>query len=679
MINALNSEFEDPWSGIELTGVDSALREACTSNSIDINLPRISIVIPTYQAGKLLERTIRSILLQNYPNIDLILMDGGSSDESIEVINYYKDFFSHWRSEKDQGQSDAINMGMTKATGAICGWLNADDIYYQHGLWHIAEGYIESRQSDIILGIGSLVDINFNLINEQHYEKIGPEAFKDYRKNYIIQPGCFFSKKAWDLCGPVKLELNYAMDFDLFMRMSQHFNIFLVKKRVAFSVFHVDCKTVKDRVKSIVETALLEIEFGAPEIAKRELMVIADEHKFLENKFNENKDKKNILFLITELNVGGAQTFIIRLMRELARFHNIFLCILDPTNVSEKMLSLLPPGVKNISHLSIQNPINFSLILDLLKIDLIHSNLYHADKFLSDCVDQMGIKTPWVLCDHGDYKLVEKVEIAKRQDIVKILSNTSRIVTTAKKEVDTFLKYEKSLSKKIIPITLCVDEPVLLSPELVRKGVRSDLNIPEDDFVLACGARGIPEKGWMESIESVLLAAKKSKKNGGKNIHLLCLGESDYLKELEEGIKQNEFCKNIHFLGYQKNTTPYFVASDLGIMLTTYPAETLNLFAIEMLSLGKPVIASNWGSLDETLGVGDYTTNLASNQLGGLLIELVADTKKPSIEGAANAILDYINDDALYAMHSQFAFKAFQKFSVISVVEKYNNLFKEIA
>ena len=91
--------------------------------------PRITIVTPSFNQGQFLEETIRSVLLQGYPNLEYIIIDGGSNDNSIEIINRYKNWISYWISEKDRGQAHAINKGIDRSTGEVLAWLNSDDVY----------------------------------------------------------------------------------------------------------------------------------------------------------------------------------------------------------------------------------------------------------------------------------------------------------------------------------------------------------------------------------------------------------------------------------------------------------------------------------------------------------------------------------------------------------------------
>ncbi len=107
--------------------------------------PRISIVTPSYNQGQFIEETIRSVVLQGYPNLEYIIIDGGSTDNSVEIIKKYETWLSYWISEKDQGQSDAINKGFNRASGKICAYINSDDIYLPNTLGKVALSFFKNR------------------------------------------------------------------------------------------------------------------------------------------------------------------------------------------------------------------------------------------------------------------------------------------------------------------------------------------------------------------------------------------------------------------------------------------------------------------------------------------------------------------------------------------------------
>ena len=115
-------------------------------------LPKITIVTPSYNQGQFLEETIRSVILQGYKNLEYIVIDGGSTDNSLEIIHKYQDYLTYWVSEPDEGQAEAINKGFNLATGDIFAFLNSDDVYLPETLAKVGKFFAESSQIDFLCG-----------------------------------------------------------------------------------------------------------------------------------------------------------------------------------------------------------------------------------------------------------------------------------------------------------------------------------------------------------------------------------------------------------------------------------------------------------------------------------------------------------------------------------------------
>ena len=183
------------------------------------SLPLVSIVTPSFNQAKFLEETIRSVLDQDYPRIEYILIDGGSTDGSVEIIRKYAHRLAYWVSEKDRGQTDALNKGFAAATGNIFAWLNSDDTY-QPGAIRSAVDFLTSHpRVGLVYG-----DLNF--INERG-EIVGkfPAAQTNLvrlRRGYvhIPQPAAFFRADLWKKVGPLDPSFYFAMDYDLWVRLA---------------------------------------------------------------------------------------------------------------------------------------------------------------------------------------------------------------------------------------------------------------------------------------------------------------------------------------------------------------------------------------------------------------------------------------------------------------------------
>ncbi|XOV91161.1 MAG: glycosyltransferase family 2 protein [Bacteroidota bacterium] len=183
-----------------------------------MTLPKISIVTPSFNQASYLEQTILSVLDQNYANLEYIIIDGGSTDGSVDIIRKYEDQLVFWASEKDNGQTHAINKGFQKATGDIITWLNSDD-YYEPGIFEkVAKSFNETK-ADFLVGAVNLVDEKGDLIEQKNgYWPEKSERMYD-RTIYLAQPASFFKRDLLDRVGYLDESLNYTMDFDFWVRL----------------------------------------------------------------------------------------------------------------------------------------------------------------------------------------------------------------------------------------------------------------------------------------------------------------------------------------------------------------------------------------------------------------------------------------------------------------------------
>lgn len=218
-----------------------------------IAYPKISIVTPSYNQGQFIEETIRSILLQNYPNLEYIIIDGGSTDETVEVIKKYEKWITYWVSEPDNGQSHAINKGLIKCTGTVFNWLNSDDYFTPNALEVVGANFFKSGCYSLI---GHVKDFPKPLIYRTRLRSI--EETIAYAN--LVQPGTFFSLDIIKTLGGVHEGCNYMMDAELWLKFLFTFGIEKVTKVDDIFVnfrFHEDSKTVSQNEKQLLEKLFL--------------------------------------------------------------------------------------------------------------------------------------------------------------------------------------------------------------------------------------------------------------------------------------------------------------------------------------------------------------------------------------------------------------------------------------
>jgi glycosyltransferase involved in cell wall biosynthesis len=207
--------------------------------------PKISIVTPSFNQGEFIEETIRSVLLQGYPDIEYIIMDGGSSDQTVEIIKKYESWITFWVSEKDNGQSSAINKGWRRVTGEIISYLNSDDTLLKDALSIVSSCFEKDDHIGMVFGDAVFINQSSNklmVFKGKEYQQ--SDLF--FRLSNIGQPATFYKRSVIDKIGYLNEALHYSMDFDFWLRLSVYYDIVYVQSVLATMRIHSGAKTVQD-------------------------------------------------------------------------------------------------------------------------------------------------------------------------------------------------------------------------------------------------------------------------------------------------------------------------------------------------------------------------------------------------------------------------------------------------
>jgi glycosyltransferase involved in cell wall biosynthesis len=183
-----------------------------------MELPLISVVTPSYNQAQFLDDTLRSVASQDYPRTEHIVIDGGSTDGSVEIIRRHAPQLRHWVSEPDRGQSHAINKGLAMATGDVLGWLNSDDTYLPGALKEVGEVFARHPDVDLVYGDYVYTDAGGRPMRRRHvFASMSYESLLYH--DYLGQPAVFFRRSLFEKVGPLDESLHYCLDWDLFLRM----------------------------------------------------------------------------------------------------------------------------------------------------------------------------------------------------------------------------------------------------------------------------------------------------------------------------------------------------------------------------------------------------------------------------------------------------------------------------
>jgi len=203
----------------------------------DDSWPLISVVTPSFNQARFLERTILSVLNQNYPNLEYIIIDGGSTDGSVQLIEKYERYLAYWVSESDRGQSHAINKGFSKSKGEILAWLNSDDTYLPNALHIVGDLFRRDGKVDMVYGRCNMIDENDVIFQES---KVIPFNLLDYLLGLFVIPqqASFWRRDIFFAADGLNEENRTCMDYELWVRMAQrggvirHVNYFLANFRL---------------------------------------------------------------------------------------------------------------------------------------------------------------------------------------------------------------------------------------------------------------------------------------------------------------------------------------------------------------------------------------------------------------------------------------------------------------
>ena len=183
-----------------------------------MDLPFISVVTPSYNQARFLEETLTSVRTQDYPRTEHIVIDGGSTDGSVDIIRRHAPHLSYWVSEPDRGQSHAINKGFAQAHGDVLAYLNSDDTYLPGALHKVGEVFAQYPDVDLVYGDYVYTDVGGQPLRRRHvFASISYESLLYH--DYLGQPAVFFRRSLFERVGPLDESLHYCMDWDLFLRM----------------------------------------------------------------------------------------------------------------------------------------------------------------------------------------------------------------------------------------------------------------------------------------------------------------------------------------------------------------------------------------------------------------------------------------------------------------------------
>lgn len=255
--------------------------------------PIISIVTPSLNQGKFIERTIQSVLTQGIDNLEYYVADGGSNDGSLEIIIKYGDRL-RYVSEKDNGQAAGVNKGIKATSGDIIGWLNSDDIYYPGALSLVINYFAGDPEVDIVYGDANHIDENDNIIEPYNTEDWNYERLKE--ECFLCQPAVFFRRRLFEKAGLLDENLHYCMDYEYWLRLGKLTYFNRLPSVLAGSRMYKTNKTLGNRVSvhQEINDMLLQKMGTVPD-----KWIYAYAHAVVESKgFSRDTSLQNFIFVL---------------------------------------------------------------------------------------------------------------------------------------------------------------------------------------------------------------------------------------------------------------------------------------------------------------------------------------------------------------------------------------------
>jgi glycosyltransferase involved in cell wall biosynthesis len=259
-------------------------------------LPLVSIVTPSYNQGRFIEETILSVLNQDYPRIEYIVMDGGSTDETLDILRTYESRLA-WSSEKDKGQSDAINKGLRLAKGEILAYLNSDDTYLPGAITRAVRYLtVENPDSAFVYGQGYYTTADGAIIKKYHTEAFN---FQHLAENcYICQPATFWKRDVIEKIGLFDEDLHYAMDYEYWIRIAKHYGTLgYMKEYLANARTYPETKTMSKQLEASEEILnLLKKHYGGGNIPPHWIYAYAQH--YMDRRISRGTKSKNGLYIM---------------------------------------------------------------------------------------------------------------------------------------------------------------------------------------------------------------------------------------------------------------------------------------------------------------------------------------------------------------------------------------------
>lgn len=663
--------------------------------------PKVSVIVPNYNHRKYLHKRLDSIYHQTYKNFEVILLDDNSSDDSQKVLQEYASKYPEiTRTIFNKTNSGSVfkqwNKGIKNAIGELI-WIAESDDFCDYNF--LQQMVINFTDESVLLAFSDCVFVSEDgipLKSGGFHDYVNYVDTSKWKASYVATAhnevsqalgiintipnasGVVFRKpdgmallddKDWQqmkVCGDWYFYLHIIaggkIAFDTstnnyFRRYESSTSASNYKNQLFFEEISATLKTM---------VSLYDIPNETLEKSKGyfwnlyQTMVNKDQKQF-EDWFDISSIQElsaqrvpTVMITLYGFYPGGAEIMPIRLANELKR-NNIPVTLLS-CNGCERNKEIRALVLNSIPVLETESTSNIKKLIQDFGIDIINSHHWHFQQMHHQTENLLGTYTKHIATLHGmiesnngDYQITDGI-------LKKVDNEVSLWIYTADKNIEAFKMngiFRKNPSK-FIKIPNGVEQPE------IKEVSRKELGIPEDAFVLCTVSRAIPDKGWLETIEAVKLARKKS----NKDIRLILVGDGP----VYDALINKDLPEYIHLQGFDKRSIGFYASADMGIMLSKFKSESFPLTIIDCLFAGKPFISTNIGEIKNILADGDITA--------GKVIEL--KNWEIQIKTAAETIVEFASDSEKYYSALQTAKNINKKYAIENVAKKYCETYLDI-
>lgn len=251
---------------------------------------KISIVTVSFNQGEFIRDNIESVLKQNYDNIEHIIIDGGSTDNTVNILKEYNHL--NWVSEKDRGQSDGLNKGFRKATGDIIAWINSDDMLCPGALNTINDFFSTNLDKSVLVGNQVFIDGKGKVMQTIKAKPFSYDWLINGVKSAVMQNSTFFRREVFDKTGYLDESLHYTMDRDLFIRIAKYYDVYTIDQDLAFFRVWEDSKTYTSKIKFFKDLIKVKKKYNAPFFTKSTCWIL---WQFVKEPFRKIKFMRDVV------------------------------------------------------------------------------------------------------------------------------------------------------------------------------------------------------------------------------------------------------------------------------------------------------------------------------------------------------------------------------------------------